>query len=181
MVASKRKGRPATQDAAFLNAFIAGNEITLGVWADALEESGRVEIAGEVRTAFARGARYLERVRFFADQSGWSYDPKRESPKAGRVRSAIRLADAEEWAESEGVAFNWDEDTQPDRSGIDHAGPIWECLAYPGDAYDVGPHESLSGVDLGESGYPTGPGRDPYARVVEAELAEQLREELRDE
>ncbi len=114
-------------------------------------------------------------VRFFFKHAGWSYDPAKESSQAGRWRCAKALASAEAWARETGVRYQWQTDDNADRSGIAHDSPLWQCVAIAGE--DV--VESLSGIDLGSNGDPwmsgiPGGGSD-YARVVEAELAGEIR------
>lgn len=104
------------------------------------------------------------RVLFFYDHAGWSYDPKTETEQQGRRRCAASLAAAESRALDLGVRYEWTEDPHADRSGIDHQGPLWGCVAHwNGDTI-----ASLGGIDLGENGSTV---THPYARVIEAELA----------
>lgn len=101
---------------------------------------------------------------FFHQWAAWSYDPKAETSEQGKARCAQLHANAEAWARDAGVRFQWVRDPDCDRSGIEHNGPLWLCMAWKGPECIA----SLGCVDLGEHGEPWG---DPYARVVEAELA----------
>lgn len=101
---------------------------------------------------------------FFHQWAGFSWDPKTETREQGKARCAQLHATAEAWARDAGVRFQWVRDPDCDRSGIEHGGPLWLCMAWR-DSTCIG---SLGSVDLGESGEPWG---DPYARVIEAELA----------
>lgn len=104
---------------------------------------------------------------FFHANAGNSWNPETETEMEGRNRSAQRLVDAEQWAWDQGIEYRWEEDVQPDRSGIDHNAPLWVCIAY----HDGEIIESMGGIDLGEGDpWPNSSGRT-YARVVEAELA----------
>lgn len=105
-------------------------------------------------------------VDFFVEHAGYSYDPKTQTPEEGKLACAKALADAEAWLHSQyEYSVQWVEDRDVDRSGIDHNGPLWGCIV----TVD-GRDESLWGIDLGENG-----ARDPYRRVVESELAAELK------
>jgi hypothetical protein len=108
----------------------------------------------------------IDPVAFFHGHAGWSHDPKVETSAQGRQRCARELAKAEEWARDVGMRFEWTEDRHPDRSGIEHDGTIWGCVAWLDDA-NVG---SLWGIDLGAFGTPY---THAFARVIEAELAQE--------
>jgi hypothetical protein len=47
---------------------------------------------------------------FFLKHAGYSYDPKTETPKAGRSRCARQLAKAERDARALGFTFQWSDD-----------------------------------------------------------------------
>jgi hypothetical protein len=106
-------------------------------------------------------------VAFFYEHAGWSYTPSEETSEEGRRRCARELAAAEKWlSRQHGYTVEWDGEPIPDRSGIDHNGPLFCCLVcVPG----VG-GQSLGNIDLG----PDGDLGDPYTRVVVAELALEL-------
>lgn len=106
-------------------------------------------------------------VAFFYEHSGWSVRPE-ETNEQGHQRCAREMASAEAWGRDEGVRFEWREEANPDRSGFDHEGPVWECLAHLKGTVVA----SVGGVDLGETGDPWSA---PYARVIEADLAGEAR------
>lgn len=104
--------------------------------------------------------------RFFYEHAGWSYDPKTETSEQGRRRCAKRLAQAEAFAKRHRMRFEWSKDDITNRSFTDE-GPeyrLYQVLAY----LDGRVCGSLGGVDFGQHGKPAS---EPYARVVEAELA----------
>lgn len=115
---------------------------------------------------------------FFKTHAGFCYDPKTETPEQGKQRCARALAEAEQWAKSHGVIFDWSQDELTNRDWTDE-GPeyhAWQVLARHGDDC-----ASLGGVDFGHKGdegneYADAvePWGQPYARVVEAELALEL-------
>jgi hypothetical protein len=111
-------------------------------------------------------------VEFFHEQAGYSYDPKTETPEQGRRRCALALAEAELWFWNRGGQVEWEEDDCPDRSGIDHGGPLFVCTVRVR-CSECGEWrtESLGGIDLG----PTGNECDDYKRVVVAEMALELK------
>jgi hypothetical protein len=102
-------------------------------------------------------------TKFFYDHAGWSYDPKTEAAERGRQRVAQLLAKAEAWAKIEGLWFDW----QPDMdSSYEDNAPRWMCLAKLDDTVWA----SLGGID-------TDPDNgDPDRRVIEAELASEVRD-----
>lgn len=108
---------------------------------------------------------------FFFRCAGWSYTPDKETRMQGRWRCAKALASAEAWARETGVRFQWTVDEHCDRSGIDHASPLWSCVAILGEDV-IG---SCGGIDLGDNGDPwmsgIPGGGSEYARVMEADLA----------
>lgn len=136
---------------------------------------------------------FQRRVDFFLEHAGISYRPAKESPFVGSVVGAMQLAAAEERAEANDWFYVWDIDSVTDSSHWDSHNPphrVWECLLYvPCDQCpenDI-PHRrvercaikahlhvgaSLHAIDFGACGNPTG---EPYARVVEAELASEVR------
>lgn len=109
-----------------------------------------------------------EAERFFLAHGGYSVGPG-ETVRDGQLRSARESAEAERWGASHGLVFDWEDDTDADTScdcGADH-GPAYGCVVRKdGDVV-----ASLGGITFGEY---NGPGRDPYARVVEAELAGEV-------
>lgn len=103
---------------------------------------------------------------FFRDNAGFCQHAN-ETEKHARQRCARALARAERWlSQQNGHTVEWSEDDYPDRSGIDHSGPLYCCaVEVPG----IG-RESLCGIDLGENASLS----EPYTRVVVAELASEL-------
>jgi hypothetical protein len=107
--------------------------------------------------------------QFFYDNAGWSYGPD-ETPEEGRERNARELALAEAWAKAEGVEFIWEDDAwvdhQSDARHLDEAVPetCEVCTARLGEHV-----ESLGCID---------DATDDYRRVVEADLAAELRFKL---
>lgn len=118
-------------------------------------------------------------VAFFYANAGYSYDPREDTPEEGRHRCAQALAYAEQWARDNDATFWWARDDDAEMmDGYDRA--LWRCDAI----IDGELRASLGGIDIGEgSPYPYGCGclgeptsrtRDPYCRVVEAELASEV-------
>lgn len=112
----------------------------------------------------------LSPVGFFFKWAGYSYDPKKESPFAGRLRCARRLADAEDGAKSAGFSYSWFVDSYSDSSDWTDELPAWsqwvcQCENSRGEVI-----ASLGAIDFGRDGTPWD---DNYKRVVEAELAHE--------
>jgi hypothetical protein len=134
-------------------------------------------------------------VRFFLEHAGFSYDPKTETNEEGQLRCARDLAAAEQalrdsdelfivWEEDDIDSSSFEETGEPrplyvcllcseqdrrDEYGIEHPKSgeilIWdprECRERSGSVV-----ESVGGVDL------AGP-RDPYKRVIAAELMQEF-------
>jgi hypothetical protein len=110
-------------------------------------------------------------VAFFHEWAGYSWDPKKETQEQGRTLNAAALATAEAKALHLGFRYHWCnvDRGDEDRSGIDHEAPLWDCTMFDADGACIG---SLGNIDLGENPY--GNAKDPYARVVEAELAAEF-------
>ncbi len=123
------------------------------------------------------GSERREAFRFFVEQAGYATPP-------GRAVCALELARAEallrEAVELGAASVEWVEDLEPldsddtvtiamldDGSLVGPAG----CIVQVGDA-----ERSLWGIVLIA---PSASGDDPYMRVVEAELASELLDELR--
>ena len=111
---------------------------------------------------------FQERIAFFHEHAGWSYNPATETPEAGRQRSAERLAVAELLIERAGAAVTWHEDWS---LGTTHA--HYYCdEAYP----DGGPETcefatlDLDGKVLATVGC-IDDADEAYRRVIAAELA----------
>jgi hypothetical protein len=106
-----------------------------------------------------------EQERFFWQHAGYSYDPKTETRATGRTRCARSLADAETWAESVGMTFEWEWDESPDLSWMTESEQAEE-------------HEVLVCIARYRDGEIAGSLGDPdptYRRVVEAELASEAK------
>lgn len=114
---------------------------------------------------------FEQSVQFFADNAGSSYDPKVETEQEGKLRGACNLALAERWAVRAGVTFEWSPDFDHCADG-DEAPEVREqvlaTLATPGQTDAL--YASLGSI---------GDATDDYKRVVEAELALELRERVR--
>ena len=107
--------------------------------------------------------------QFFLKHAGFSYKSgatEREKKNA-QARGARKLADAERRATQNGYSFSWETDTIDSSDFSDDPNPwaLWICVMRDPQGRVV---ESLSGIDFGRDGEPYG---DPYARVVQAELA----------
>lgn len=108
-------------------------------------------------------------AQFFYDHAGYSYDPAKETAELGRRRCARSLADAEAKASELGFKYEWEQDDQTNRE-FTKKGPeyyLWRCACHDQTGKVV---SSLCGVDFGNGGSPWG---EPYARVVQAELASE--------
>lgn len=104
-------------------------------------------------------------ARFFFLNAGWSYDPKTETPKEGRTRCAIGMAEDEAYAAGARWRTDWVADDTPWDSDIPDYEPeeVLGCILRDADG-DV--LASLWGI------------ADPdtnYVRVIEAELAGEAR------
>ena len=119
-----------------------------------------------------------EREAFFYEHAGYSYRPGFETPEEGRKRCAHALAMAEITGEAFGWEVRWevepdpmwDDDVEREHTDYDQ----WWAVLEDEDGEHLG---SLGCIDLGPSGYPDGPGADPYARVIAAELMLEARQE----
>lgn len=111
---------------------------------------------------------------FFFEHAGYSYDPARESRTDGRERCARELAAAEVWGVQMAYTFEWEIDQETDSSEWTDERPswcTWNCIMRD-QAGNV--LASLCAIDFGRDGDPWG---QPYARVVQAELADEARSE----
>ena len=110
-------------------------------------------------------------LAFFYAHAGWSYKPGEETPSRGRRRCAQALATAERKGLHAGLTFFWQPDDTATSADFDDSGAppweLWECLCMNSRGRVVA---SLHAIDFGPEGRPAG---DPYARVVEAELAQE--------
>jgi hypothetical protein len=106
-----------------------------------------------------------EAEQFFYDHAGYSYRADHETKGSGRTRIAVLLADAEEARKRSGAEVQWEEDDdQWTARGDDEEGILW-CAALVHEGHVLA---SLGAINFGPD---KGPYSDPYARVVEAELA----------
>lgn len=128
---------------------------------------------GRTRKAKAQRAALTPAEQFFYDHAGFSYDPKTETRKQGRVRCAKELAESESIAARLGYEFEWDWDQDPDLSWMSDEERAQEhevlcCrIIDPTDRkYSLA---SLCGI--------TDPDTN-YRRVIEAELASEAIAEL---
>jgi len=122
-----------------------------------------------------------KQIRFFADNAGYA-------TSLGRMVCAKQLADAETWAEAQGLAVQWTDDIDPDTSWMDkreidelESGELL-CLcailtdegnvtdSYDPRGYRDPVYACLSGITV----YDDQNGRN-YRRVIAAELANEAR------
>lgn len=119
--------------------------------------------------------RLTEAEEFFYRNAGYSRAMD-EPAYSGKTRGAILLADAEAHAERHDWVYRWEIDADADItptdsyfvSGAEH----WECVLFNQDDEILA---SLCSIDLGfdKHGYANHPNDQPYARVVQAELASE--------
>lgn len=106
----------------------------------------------------------LEDFQLMRGHAGFSYDPRTESPDRGAVRCALELAralselrrDHELFVAWEPSGLEWD-GCEP------YDGPLFDAILYRGEDV-VG---SLGAIAVPDT-------RDPYCRVIEAELVATL-------
>lgn len=113
--------------------------------------------------------RHAAAVEFFYENAGYSYTPGQETAEQGRRRCARALAVAEATAGAIGVTYSWDIDpdvTSADWTDERPAWQTWQCFAECD-----GLTAALVGIDFGRDGSPHS---HDYARVIEAELAEEI-------
>lgn len=143
-------------------------------WCDEMESAAR-DAGVIVETSSDAGMTWLyapmtapidDAIRFFWHHAGTSYRPGVETVDEGRHRGAVALARAEQWADENGVVFEW----APDWDVVDHAAEY--------DCYDEGGPESCETCTaLDENGDVLASlgciddATDEYRRVVQAELA----------
>ncbi len=121
------------------------------------------------RTNEAKARKQLTRDQFFFYQTaGYSYDAKTETPDQGRLRCAVELAKAEEYASNLGWEFEWEWDSDPDLSWMSDEEREQNhevlCCRIPDPDNTRYSLASLCGI--------TDPDSD-YRRVIEAELASE--------
>ncbi len=113
---------------------------------------------------------------FFFANAGWSYNPKTETKRQGKLRTARALATAEEYAKAHGWVYEWQDDPEG-CSGCDCGSNGCSCA--------IGSeHETLGCILKDDQGnvlrslWSICGATDDYQRVVQAELAlEAMHEE----
>jgi hypothetical protein len=106
---------------------------------------------------------------FFFDCAGYSHDPRKESPLAGRVRVALDSVLIEARGREAGLRFEWVMDPYMDSSEFSDerpAWPVWSCTCFAYEDNTV--LASLGCIDFGRGKQPWG---EPYRRIVECDLA----------
>ena len=103
-------------------------------------------------------------IDFFYEHAGYSHDPAIETPEEGRLRCAEALAEAEAFAETNGIVVSWSADWDVNHTAefdyepetCEHAAALMhgEVVASLGCIDDATPE---------------------YRRVVEAQLADEAR------
>lgn len=108
---------------------------------------------------------------FFRKHAGYSHNPATETEAQGRARCACNLAAAERYAGDVGLSFEWSVDDIDSSEWSDDPEPWaqWACVCRDMSGAVVA---SLGGIDFGRDGEPWG---DPYRRVIEAELAAEVK------
>lgn len=129
---------------------------------------------GRSKTAKARKL-LTEDQRFFFDHAGWGYNPANETPLEGRLQCAQTLAHAEHTAKEMGITFHWEDDWTVDHQKeydcYEDGGPqtCEHCVARDADGKV---RASLGCIDDADTN---------YRRVIEAELADEAIDALREE
>ena len=121
------------------------------------------------RSKFAKARKMLTADQlFFYEHAGYSYNPQTETPEQGRMRGAIELAQAEQYAANLGWTIEWDWDEIVDRRKNSKSHPRKEhevlCARSPDPSNPRYSLAALCGIDHPDSN---------YRRVVEAELASE--------
>lgn len=110
---------------------------------------------------------------FFQQYCAIGYDPKIETEADARRRIAQQLFDAYNWANDNNLRFVWGIDLDTSASdcieGVTRENDynLWECIM----SNDTTPLACFGGIDFGPSAFPH---ENPYARIIEAYLAEQV-------
>lgn len=106
--------------------------------------------------------------RFFWNNAGWSYDPRKETQARGRTLCAKAMADAEQAYQDAEAYANWCFKIVPDElATFDEGAPRW--LMYI---------EDTQGHVMASLGAVDDDSKD-YSRVIRAELSLELVEELK--
>lgn len=120
--------------------------------------------AGRSKAAKARKSLTADQL-FFFENAGYSYKAP-ESAEQGRIRCAIELAKAEEYARGLGWEFEWEPDQSPDLSWMSDEERSQEhevlCCRIPDPSNPKYSLASLCGIVDADRN---------YGRVIEAELA----------
>lgn len=130
-------------------------------------------------------ASQIPEVQFFFDNAGWSYQPSIETPEDGRWRNARGLAAAERALNrllmSGDVSISWEDDEWPDPDEYDAApseleglesGKYVSVCCYLADR-NGNVMASLHRITTNATDFPGYGQVDGFARVVQAELAEE--------
>ncbi len=119
--------------------------------------------------------------QFFKAQAGYSYTPGKETPEQGRRRCARSLAQAEQWAQKNGVEFHIDYDQSPDVSWMDSQEladyESGELLMLDAIAYTRCECCNSRKVSASLGSISVRSFDDPYLRVIKAELASEIKHE----
>lgn len=112
---------------------------------------------------------------FFYEYAGFSYNPATETVEDGKRRGARQLATAEREAKEHDLEIVWSRDgeSELDDAGTKYADwPHFQVIVYGSDGEIL---SSLSSIMLADQTDPwlSEAYRDPYARVVEAEVASE--------
>lgn len=98
---------------------------------------------------------------FFYKHVGYSYDPKTETKRQGRIRYAKDYARAEAYAKAAGWRVHWEDEQEPWDGDTPEPDYLFCGLLYNAEG-DILASLGMIGVD---------DLNDPYLRVVAAELA----------
>ena len=122
-----------------------------------------------MRTIKAKSETLRERYHFFKEHAGYVVGE--------RAVCAIRLARAEAFAETHGVEFKWewDNDCQDPDFQPAKGNEMLGCVCMDADGNVLG---SLWGIEVSSPSFIQGVPRDPYLRVIQAELALEARAEF---
>jgi hypothetical protein len=111
-------------------------------------------------------------VAFFYEQAGWSYNPSNETAEEGRARGALRLATAEDYAQTHDWMFAWEPDPEPCYCDADsHEHEVEFCVLFDRAHDDFDAVGRLLKRRILASLYGICGATREYRRVVEAELA----------
>lgn len=163
-------------DLACLRAFLASGDVgNLLPLADFADETGRPDFAETVRRVIS-GDVDAGAVRFFL-KHGSAYGS--ENLGASWLLGAVHYADIETWFDGMDGVTEWeiDEDGRDEEEGV-MFGCVVGIQCGNGDDETHRETESLWAIGLNGDPWDNPRDRDPYCRVVEAELKSQLRARL---